>query len=55
VHTWQYTPGGYFYRPADTINGGPDAIASSQSVWLLRESRKGTQEVVPACVGSPIS
>ena len=50
VHTWQYAPGGYFYRPADTINGGPESAASSESIWLLREVREGRQEVVPACV-----
>jgi len=50
VHTWQYAPGGYFYRPADTINGGPEVSASSESVWLLREVQGGIQETVPACV-----
>ncbi|MDH3615999.1 MAG: DUF4437 domain-containing protein [Gammaproteobacteria bacterium] len=50
VHTWQYAAGGYFYRPANTINGGPEAAASRDSVWLLREVRGGKQEVVPACV-----
>ncbi len=50
VHTWQYAPGGYFYRPADTINGGPESAASSESVWLLREIKEGIQEAVPACV-----
>lgn len=50
VHTWKYAAGGYFYRPANTINGGPDAAASSESVWLLREVRGGIQEIVPACV-----
>ena len=50
VHTWQYAPGGYFYRPADTINGGPKAAASSESIWLLREVQGGIQETVPACV-----
>jgi len=50
VHTWQYAAGGYFYRPADTINGGPEAAATTESVWLLREVRGGKQVVVPACV-----
>jgi quercetin dioxygenase-like cupin family protein len=50
VHTWTYTSGGYFYRPANTINGGPAAAASSESVWMLREVRGGMQETVPACV-----
>lgn len=51
VHTWQYAAGGYFYRPADTINGGPDSSALLDSVWLLREPGAGTQETVPACTG----
>lgn len=50
VHTWQYAPGGYFYRPADTINAGPDAGALSESVWFLREVQGGVEEEVPACV-----
>jgi len=50
VHTWQYAPGGYFYRPADTINGGPESAASGESVLLLREVTEGMQETVPACV-----
>ncbi len=50
VHTWQYQQGGYFYRPAGTINGGPDASASTQSTWLLRETTRGEHAQVPACV-----
>ena len=37
VHTGDYLPGGYFYRPPGTINGGPEAAATSESIWLLRE------------------
>ncbi len=50
VHTWQYQQGGYFYRPADTINGGPDASAAVQSTWLLRETSRGESATVPECV-----
>jgi len=50
VHTWQYAPGGYFYRPPNTINGGPEAIALTESVWLLREVTGGTERQVPACI-----
>ncbi len=35
--TWQYLPGGYFYRPGGVINGGPEAAATSETLWLLRE------------------
>ena len=49
IHTWQYLPGGYFYRPPETINGGPDAAALTESTWLLRETAAGTETTVPAC------
>jgi len=55
VHTGQYLPGGYFNRPADTINGGPEAAALSESIWLLREVQEGIEETVPACVELPTS
>lgn len=55
AHTAQYLPGGYFYRPAETINGGPDSIASTESVWFLREVAQGSVETVAACVDAPIS
>jgi len=55
VETWQYLRGGYFYRPADTINGGPESNASSESVWFLREVANGTEVTVPACVETPTS
>ena len=47
---WQYAPGGYFYRPADTISGGPESLALTDSIWLLRESSKGETRKWPACV-----
>jgi hypothetical protein len=50
VHTAQYTPGGYFYRPANTINGGPEAKALTEAVWFLREVQGGVEQVVPGCV-----
>ncbi len=50
THTWQYTPGGYFFRPAGTINGGPESLATAESVWLLREAGSGEEQTVPACV-----
>lgn len=47
--TWQYLPGGYFYRPADAINGGPAASAATDTVWLLRQSEAASTTTVPAC------
>ena len=55
AETWQYLPGGYFFRPADAVNGGPEAAAISESVWLLREVVHGTEKTVAACTNSPDS
>ena len=32
-----YGPGGYVYRPAHSINGGPESVAATTSVWFFRE------------------
>lgn len=50
VELWQYAPGGYFYRPADTISGGPESLALTDSIWVLRETKKGNAVVWPSCV-----
>jgi len=47
---WQYAPGGYFYRPADTISGGPESLALTQSIWIMRETSKGVTKVWPSCI-----
>jgi hypothetical protein len=41
VATGQYLSGGYFYRPGGAVNGGPDARATIESTWLLRETTGG--------------
>jgi hypothetical protein len=41
VSTGQYLAGGYFYRPGDAVNGGPDSRAITESTWLLREATGG--------------
>jgi len=51
---WQYAPGGYFYRPADTISGGPESLALMDSVWLLRETSRGDATVWPECVAAEL-
>jgi len=53
VLTWQYTKGGYFYRPAGAVNGGPLAGGETAAIWFLRETQDGKHEIVPDCV--PIS
>ena len=54
-HTWIYTPGGYFYRPNDTLSGGPEARAISESIWVLRETMASSEKIADACVIEPIS
>ncbi len=49
AHTWTYTSGGYFYRPADAISGGPEAQAITESVWILRERTAGVETVAEKC------
>ena len=53
VHTGQYVPGGYFYRPPGTVNGGPLSGGPASAIWFLRETSEGTETVVAECV--PIS
>ena len=47
--TDHYAAGGYFYRPPNTINGGPMAGADIEAVWLLRETAKAIHETVGGC------
>ncbi|MCH9694933.1 MAG: DUF4437 domain-containing protein [Gammaproteobacteria bacterium] len=47
---WQYAPGGYFYRPENTINGGPDSLALQESTWFVRETASGQHVEWPGCM-----
>ncbi len=47
--TGQYTAGGYFYRPATMVNGGPLSGGPVDAVWFLREVSAGTQIPASAC------
>ena len=49
---WQYMPGGYFYRPAHTVSGGPESVALSESIWVLRETNDSNSEIWPSCIGA---
>jgi hypothetical protein len=49
VVTGPYTPGGYFLRPPDTINGGPLSGGDTDVVWFLRETSGGVHEIVSGC------
>ena len=47
--TGSYGPGGYFYRPADAVNGGPRSGAEVAAVWYMRRLSSGAYETVGAC------
>lgn len=49
VRTGEYAPGGYFYRPAGTVNGGPLSGGPTDAVWFLRETRGGAHTVEAGC------
>jgi hypothetical protein len=49
VLTGQYTPGGYFYRPAGAVNGGSSSGGSTDAIWFLREAESATHDVVDDC------
>jgi glyoxylate utilization-related uncharacterized protein len=50
IESWQYAPGGYFYRPANTISGGPESFALTESLWVMRETSQGDVTTWPSCV-----
>lgn len=47
--TEQYLPGGYYYRPADAVSGGPESQAVAPSVWLVRRFAPGQRSIHDAC------
>jgi hypothetical protein len=49
AYTWQYLPGGYFFRPPGVVNGGPESKANSEAVWFLRQGETATTTKVPGC------
>jgi hypothetical protein len=53
AQTWQYLPGGYFLRPPETYNGGPEAIATLESAWFLREQSAGVESTTDVCIYTP--
>ena len=53
IEHWQYAPGGYFYRPANTISGGPESFALTESIWVMRETGEGAVTVWPECTSRP--
>jgi hypothetical protein len=49
IRTWTYLPGGYFLRPGNAVNGGPEAKAITESVWVLRERSAGAERIADEC------
>ncbi len=45
----EYTPGGYYYRPAGAINGSPTNDSLDAAVWLVRTLGYGTTTDIGAC------
>lgn len=48
-NTDSYLPGGYVYRPANAINGGPESGAAVTSVWFYREQSSSTVTTYDEC------
>lgn len=44
-----YKPGGYFYRPAEAVNGGPASRADQTAVWYLRRLKSGAYGTLDGC------
>ena len=49
VATDVYFSGGYVYRPAHSINGGPDSFAATTSIWFFRELTDGEEVAHERC------
>jgi len=47
--TDSYLPGGYVYRPAHALNGGPASAAATTSIWLYREQASTTVTTHARC------
>ena len=49
VVTDSYKVGDYFYRFADAINGGPESVAETTSIWFLREEASIGTHIASGC------
>ncbi len=49
VRSGRYTEGGYFYRPANILHGGPDSTARRPTIWLFRSPADLDVEFSAAC------
>lgn len=48
--TSEYFPGGYFYRPAGNVSGGPDSATTTGGIWFLRARGSEMIETVSGCL-----
>ena len=44
-----YLPGMYLYRPGDSINGGPESVAETTSIWFFRELSESDETTHDRC------
>lgn len=49
VATDVYFTGGYVFRPAHSINGGPESFAATTSIWFFRELTDGKETTHDRC------
>jgi len=49
VITGDYSPGGYFERPAGVVNAGPEAASSDGAVWLMRTTKRAEITLLDSC------
>ena len=47
--TGAYAPGGYFQRPAGSVNGGPEAGTEEGAVWFVRTLARESTTTVDGC------
>ena len=53
AQTWKYLPGGYFLRPPGIYSGGPEAVATTEATWFLREQSAGEVLTSTVCIYTP--
>jgi hypothetical protein len=47
--TGEYRTDGYFLRPKNAVNGGPESVALVESVWMFRTDREAKVVTVESC------
>ena len=48
--TADYLPGGYYHRPENSVNGGPESGAAVSAVWLVRTLSPGMTTTHAGCL-----